>query len=178
MHPIVFLSLDAILTERHEAAFRSLFALRCFGSMGEAQSRSEALVGASVAQQLSLIVSENSPCFVVTSLHLPDVDRQQMQGHMNLMGLKTVGENLAEQWSTDVKQSSTRADEISAWLANHAGDGDTYAIVDVEAFNQQVEGTCHEKHVVLIDSEQRSLSGLASKVGAALRSFRGRKSVA
>lgn len=169
MPPTVFISLDAILTERYEAAFRSLFALRRFGSMGDAQSRSEVLVGASVAQQLSLIVSENRPCFVVTSLHLPDVDRQQMREHMKKLGLATIGENLAEQWSTDVKQSSTRADEISAWLANHAGGGDTYAIVDVEPFNQQVERTCHEKHAVLIDSEQRKLSGLASAVDAALR---------
>lgn len=169
MRSIVFISLDAILSERHENSFRSFFALRRFGITSEAQSQSEALVGASVAQQLSLIVSENSPCFVVTSLHFPGVNRLEMQNHMKLMGLKAVGENLAEPWSTDVRRSSTRVDEISAWLANHAGGGDTYAIVDVEAFGQQIKGTCHEMHTVLIDSEHRRQSSLASAVGSVLR---------
>lgn len=168
MPPTVFISLDAILTELHEAAFRTLFALRRFGSMDEAQSRSEALVEASVAQQLSLIVSENRPCFVVTSLHLPDVDRQQMQEHMKKLGLATIGENLAEHWSTGVRQSCTQADEISAWLANYAGTDVTYAIIDVEEFGQQIKGTRHWPRTVVIDSERRSLSGLASAVDTAL----------
>lgn len=168
MPPIVFLSLGAILTERHENAFRSFFALRRFGSVGEAQARSEALVGASVAQQFSLIVAENSPCFVVTSLHLPSVDRLEMRDHMKLMGLKAVGDNLAEPWSTDVRPSSNRVDEISAWLANHASADDTYTIVDVEKFGAEIKGTRHENHIVLIDSDLRKLSGLASAVGSIL----------
>ena len=173
MHSIVFISLDAILSERHENSFRSFFALRRFGIRSEAQSLSEALVGASVAQQLSLIVSENNPCFVVTSLHLPGVNRLQMQDHMKLMGLKAVGENLAEPWSIDVRRSTTRVDEISAWLTNHAGRGDTYAIIDVEAFGQQIKGTCHKTHTVLIDSEHRRQNSLASAVGAVLRATSG-----
>lgn len=168
MRLIVFLSLDAILTERHENAFRSFFALRRFGSTREAQSRSEALVGASVAQQLSLIVSEYSPCFVVTSLYLPGVDRLEMQDHMKLMGLATVGENLAEPWSTDVRRSSSRIDEISAWLANHASADDTYAIIDVEKFGAEIKGTRHENHTILIDSDLRKLSDLASAEGSVL----------
>ena len=168
MHSIVFTSLDAILSERHENSFRSFFALRRFGSTSEAQSRSEALVGASVAQQLSLIVSENRPCFVVTSLYLPGVDRLEMQDHMKLMDLATVGENLAEPWSTDVRRSSTRVDEISAWLANHGRADDPYAIIDVEKFGAEINGTRHENHAVLIDSDLRKLSDLASAVGSVL----------
>lgn len=169
MPPTVFLSLDAILAEPQEAAFRSLLALRRLRVMEGANSLDEVLIEAGVFEQLSIIVAEHRPNFVITSLHLPDIQRTQMRDYMRKLGLATIGENLAEQWSTDVKQSSTRADEISAWLSNHAGGGDTYAIVDVEAFNHQVEGTCHEKHAVLIDSEQRKLSGLASAVDAALR---------
>ena len=168
MPPTVFLSLDAILAEPQEAAFRSLLALRRLRVMEGANSLDEVLIEAGVVEQLSIIVSEHRPNFVITNLHLPDIQRTQMRDHMRKLGLATIGENLAEPWSTDVRQSCTRAEEISAWLANHADTDVTYAIIDVEEFNQQVNGTCRGPGTVLIDSGRRKLSDLASAVGSIL----------
>lgn len=169
MPPTVFISLDAILAGRQEAAFRSLLALRQFGMLGEANSQSEELVKADVAKQLSQIVVEHRPRFVVTSLNFPDVQRTQMRDHMNFLGLEIVGENLAEPWCTQAEQSHTRAEEILTWLANQACADDAYAVIDMEGFGTGIPGTGLAKRTVLIDSDRRKLSSLASAVGMALR---------
>jgi hypothetical protein len=170
MPPTVFMSLNASLAEPHEAAVRSLFALRRFGILGEANSQSEALVKACVTEQLSQLVAEHHPRLVITSLNFADVQRTQMRDHMNFLGLEIVGKNLAEPWSTQAEQSKTRAEEILTWLANHACADDAYAVIDMEGFGTGIPGTVLAKQTVLIDSERRKLSGLAFAVGVALSS--------
>lgn len=148
--PVIFVALPAILPGHGESAFSTLLGMRRFGMVHELKGSAE-LIPADAACELDAITKGASAQFVITSLFAPDLGRDELARHFRTMGMPMIAEHLAEAWSTCMHTTTTRAEEISKWMKDHANAQDTYVVIDTDVHRTELLKSDLAQNTVIIN---------------------------
>jgi ethanolamine ammonia-lyase small subunit len=137
--------------------------MRKFGMVHDLGFSAE-LIPADAARELNAIATEKSAQFVITSLFAPDIGRDELARHFRTMEMPMIAENLAEAWGTCMHGSTTRTEEISKWMKDHANAQDAYVVIDTDVHCAELLKSDLAQNTVIIDSRLPSYAGLGLRI--------------
>jgi hypothetical protein len=153
MQPTIFISLDAILPGHQEAAFRSLLALHLYG-IAPANQGGEAVTTPATSDILNSITSDHGAKFVITSLHVPGLDKAVLRPHLRRFGLTAIAENLAHPWATEPAQASGRAGGILEWILRHSSVDFPYLVIDTHQYASELTESPLAQNTIILGNQQ------------------------